>query len=142
MTAAVATEPRELVVTLQLPIRVVSEANRREHWATKARRAKAQRGAALLAVRAHAPSIVATIGAPSKPRLVVTLTRIGVRALDSDNLARAFKAVRDGIADALGIDDGDSRIDWRYEQRRGGVREYAVEIRLEVSNGRASKVRR
>lgn len=132
MTAAVATKPRELVVTLQLPIRVVSEANRREHWATKARRAKAQRSAALLAVRAHASSIVATMGAPSRPRLVVTLTRIGVRALDSDNLARAFKAVRDGIADALGIDDGDKRIAWRYEQRRGGVREYAVEIRLEV----------
>lgn len=132
MTAAVATEPRELVVTLQLPIRVVSEANQREHWARKAARAKAQRSAACLAVKGHAWRVVATMGAPSRPRLVVTLTRIGVRSLDSDNLARAFKAVRDGIADALGIDDGDSRIDWRYEQRRGGVREYAVEIRLEV----------
>lgn len=36
--------------------------------------------------------------------------------LDSDNLPGAFKHVRDGMADALGIDDGDARLAWSYAQ--------------------------
>jgi len=35
------------------------------------------------------------------------------------------------VADALGIDDRDPRVDWRYAQRRGAAKEYAVEIRIE-----------
>jgi hypothetical protein len=57
--------------------------------------------------------------------------RLTGRALDGDNLQRALKAVRDGVADALGIDDGDSRIEWQYGQRRGGKGEYAVEVTIQ-----------
>lgn len=60
----------------------------------------------------------------------VTLTRVSPRRLDGDNLASAFKAVRDGVADALGRNDGDSEIDWRYEQRQD--RDYGVEIRIQA----------
>jgi hypothetical protein len=45
---------------------------------------------------------------------VVELTRFATRKLDDDNLAAAFKAFRDGIADALGINDGGSAVTWRY----------------------------
>src|SRR5205807_1700760 len=51
-------------------------------------------------------------------KVVVTLTHVG-RRMDSDNLAGAFKAVRDEIADNVGTDDGSAFFEWRYEQRTG-----------------------
>jgi len=63
---------------------------------------------------------------------VITLTRIAPRRLDpGDNLNSSMKAVRDGIADALGIDDGDARLTWKYAQRKGNPKEYAVEVEVE-----------
>lgn len=35
-------------------------------------------------------------------------------------------------ADYFGIDDGCNWYEWRYEQRKGKPREYAVEVTLEV----------
>lgn len=75
----------------------------------------------------------------SKP-LVITIRRIGPRMLDTDNAARAAKSVRDGIADAVGIDDGDPGLTWRYEQRRAtagaaGADRYGVEIEITIGNG-------
>ena len=70
-------------------------------------------------------------GAPLK----VTITRIAPGKLDDDNLTGSAKHVRDGIADALGIDDGDPRITWVVEQakftgaHRGG---YSCAVRIEV----------
>ncbi|MEK9722414.1 MAG: hypothetical protein VW405_02865 [Rhodospirillaceae bacterium] len=104
------------------PIRLVSEANTREHWAKKAKRAKAQRAAALMAMRAAGSAKI-------EPPYVVVLTRIAPRVLDDDNLARAFKAVRDGVAEALRVDDGDTRqIRWAYRQERGEPKEHAVRV--------------
>ncbi|MBI5724623.1 MAG: hypothetical protein HZA50_11730 [Planctomycetes bacterium] len=91
-----------------IPIKTVSEANAREHWAVKAKRAKAQRLTAWAASPKQLP----------KNRMAIILTRVAPHDLDTDNLARSFKAVRDGIADALGLDDGDKRLTWKYEQRR------------------------
>jgi len=54
------------------------------------------------------------------------------RRMDSDGVASALKAVRDGIADALGIDDGNSRITWIYGQERG---EYSVRVEIESEGG-------
>lgn len=66
------------------------------------------------------------------PGLQVTLTRVAPRALDGhDNLPHSMKPIVDGIADALGINDRDPRVSWLYAQRRGEVREYAVELRIE-----------
>lgn len=115
-------------------LKVVSEANLREHWAEKARRAKAQREAAGLMMA----SMGIHHGRP-KPPLAITLTRIAPRTLDSDNLARSMKAVRDGIADALGVDDGDERITWVYGQRRGAPKTYAVEVKIEQRGERKER---
>jgi hypothetical protein len=127
-------------VFLTLPLRLLSEANTRDGWRAKAKRTKDQRRVTGMATRAR---LVAAW--PDRPctrayrdraeqkkvtfALTVTLTRLGPRTLDTDNLARACKAVRDGVADALGVNDGDSRIAWRYEQVKGSA--YAVEIRIE-----------
>lgn len=133
----------ETAVVARLPnLRLVSEANLREHWSKRAKRAKQQRTAAFSALLRLSGSDWAWwergrircdgLGYLGKPEgIAVTIVRIAPRKLDSDNLARAAKAIRDGIADWLGIDDGDERIDWRYAQRRGEAGEYAVEIRVE-----------
>lgn len=66
-------------------------------------------------------------------RTVVTLTRIAPGTLDDDGLAAAFKAVRDGLTDALGFaSDSDPRLRWRYGQHRGHAGQYAVRVRLET----------
>jgi hypothetical protein len=62
--------------------------------------------------------------------VTVVLTRIAPRRLDGDNLQSGFKAVRDGVADWLGVDDGSSLVDWQYFQRSGKAGEYAVEIEV------------
>jgi hypothetical protein len=66
------------------------------------------------------------------PPLLVTLTRLSAGTMDDDGLASSLKAVRDGVAQAVGIDDGDrARLRFRYEQRkvpRGG---FGVEVRIE-----------
>jgi hypothetical protein len=103
----------------------------REHWAVKASRAKAQRTAARFGVLNAIVSVdrgVFLERARTDAELTITLTRIGKRTLDTDNLARSFKAVRDGIADAFYRDDGDTGLTWLYAQRHG---EYAVEIKVE-----------
>jgi hypothetical protein len=106
-------------VTFTFPMKLASLANVREHWRVKHRRSKEQR--ALL----HG-----MLWTASKPLLpaTVTITRIGKKKLDSDNLAISAKHVRDGIADAYGVDDGSDLYTWKYEQEIG--KEYAVRIEI------------
>ena len=114
-----------------LPIRTWSEPNLRVHWAKRARRAHKQREAARMLVRAAlAPLPNWNPLRAGNRKLTVRLWRIGPRELDSDNLAAALKAVRDGVADALGMDDGDPRLAWLYGQRRGKPGEYAVVVEI------------
>jgi hypothetical protein len=110
-------------MTITIPIRTVSEANRsrHEHWGTKSRRVKAQRQACYAATWN-------AIDYPQDLPCTVYLTRISPRKLDDDNLRGALKACRDGVADAIGVDDGDERVTWDYSQRRGKPKEYAVEV--------------
>jgi hypothetical protein len=67
---------------------------------------------------------------PKSGTVAITLTRIAPGVLDTDNLASALKAVRDGVADALRVDDGSSRVAWRYAQERGKPRQYAVRVAI------------
>lgn len=108
-------------VVVVVPIRAESTLNRREHWAARARRVKAERTAVGWALRPHRP--------PLLPVLVI-LTRIAPRELDSDNLAAALKGTRDQVAAWLGLDDDrDGRdVAWLVRQRRARPREYAVEV--------------
>lgn len=116
----------DLLIHLHLPIRTVSEANQRDHWTKKARRAKDQRGTTALVVRAELRRKRVSIGSG----LVVTLCRVAPGTLDDDNLRGACKGPRDGVADALGINDRDPRVTWEYQQRRGRAGEYAVLVMI------------
>lgn len=88
------------------------------HWRKLAALSKAQKamGAALgRALSKTAPK-------------VVLMTRVAPRDLDDDNLATAFKSIRDGLASAWGVDDSPAGpVVWRYNQERG---DYAITVRV------------
>lgn len=122
------------VVIEILGLHTVSEANTRDHHMERARRKREHTDT----VRAHVLSRMTrtTMNVLDDAAVQVTLTRIGAKRLDTDNLAGSFKGVQDGVALALGIDDGDPRIVWSYQQecRRSerGVQPYGVKIEIDV----------
>lgn len=101
----------------EVPMKVPSVSNLREHWAAKAKRVDAQKRA----VRYRCPAWT------GRPLLVVRLTRVAPRALDDDNLRGALKAVRDAVASWLKVDDASPLVRWEYAQERGS----AVCVRVE-----------
>lgn len=98
------------VETVWLPVATVSEANGRDHWAVKGKRARKQRTCARLLCQSISFTLPAT----------VRLTRLSRGRLDDDNLRGALKAVRDGIADAFGVPDNDPRLRFEYDQAPRG----------------------
>lgn len=108
-------------------IRTVSEANFREHWASRVRRKKAQQREAGFVWRA--------LGIRVALPAVITFTRHSSQLLDSDNLAGAFKHVRDEIARQIGVDDGDPRIEWRTGQVRENRRVNYFTVTVEEKEG-------
>lgn len=120
-----AARPKPLAtVEFTVPVRVLT--NTREHWAKKAKRIADERGWTRWATRA------ATNRCSMEPPYRVSVTRVYPnrgKAMDAQNLPDALKAVIDGIADELGIDDGDERIEWVWGQEVGD--EYAVRVRIE-----------
>ncbi len=122
------------VVTLWMPLKVISEANRRDNWRAAHARGKAQR------VRIGQEFLLARqlLRFVRKP-YIVKLTRIGPGdPLDGDNLQRAFKAARDEVAKCLGVDDGDkTAIRFRYSQSVG--RQFMVRISISTTTERQGK---
>lgn len=128
-----------MTVTVEIPMTLPSVANGNKggHWAARARRTKSQRDAVTLALY-KARVFWDDIGLVRSPPLAghattVTLTRVSPRKLDSDNLAYAFKACRDSVAQYLCVDDADPRIEWRYAQAKGKA---CVRIAFEVVSAR------
>ncbi len=133
-----------LPTTFTLPIRLQSEANSRDHWRGHATRVRRQRQELVTAVMClpDLPRVtfelptgtrkypVARWVDPPRGRLEVIITRVAPRELDSDNLARSMKAVRDQLAELLGVDDRDARVAWVPRQRKGHVREYAMTVEI------------
>lgn len=119
-------------IVVNIPLRTYSLANQREHWTVRHRRAKRERTKAWVHCRQ------AGVWPSKRPaQIVVTLTRHAPCKLDSDNVCGALKSTRDGVADALGIDDGSELVEWRYEQEK--AKGYSVTIRIERAAVRAVK---
>jgi len=112
---------------IKAPIKTISEANQRGHWAKPYRRTAKQRQDIRLFLN--------TCRKPCRP-LDVWLIRIAPRTLDDDNLRSAFKGLRDEIADWLGVDDGGSEVMWHYGQRKGKPKEYAVVLEFYSDGGK------
>ena len=119
------------MINVVLPLQTVSEANVHQHWRQRQKRAKFQRSMSALIL--NVPITAQKLDKSTEP-LTVTLTRLSKsRGLDSDNLASSQKHVRDGIADALGIDDRDPRVTWQYAQER--AKEYGVRVEITKREG-------
>lgn len=106
-------------------LRIVSEQNVREHWTTKARRARLQKELVTVALVQVDSEVRNALRA--SPRIVVRFTRFGGKRMDTDNLTGGFKHVRDQVAKWLGRDDSpDSGISWaepsQVPSRKPGVR--------------------
>lgn len=97
---------------ISIPLRTSRGLNSREHWAARAKRVRSEREAVAFMLSGHSR--------PSVPCTVV-LTRVAPsNGLDDDNLAGALKAVRDQVAEWLGVDDKHRHIvRYEYQQRRG-----------------------
>lgn len=114
---------------LRIDIRTAARTNARPgHWGQRAKHTKAERMATRMAIFAAGMSDECDLP------VTVRLVRVAPCALDDDNVRGALKAVRDEMASALRLaSDRDPRCRWLYGQRKGKVREYAVEV--EVVNG-------
>jgi hypothetical protein len=102
--------------TVTIPLRIFSEQNRRDHWTSRAKRMRSHKRACIMIPHHSVPC-------------VVTMTRLAPRMLDSDGNVAGFKAVRDAIADRLGVNDNDPRVEWRYAQEK--AKDYAVRIDID-----------
>jgi hypothetical protein len=117
----------DMSIVTTIPLRVRS-LNEREHPMVKAKRVAQERVVTRLAMAAPC----AQYRANPPARLTVTLTRLGPKLMDSDNNVGALKAVRDGVADALSLDDGDPRLTWVYLQDCRRWAQWGVRIELEA----------
>lgn len=114
------------MIEITLPLKLVSEANNRDHWRTK--NARKQKILAML-------NTYWTSDAIELP-CEITLTRVSPRRLDWDNNVCAFKGIRDMVADKLipglrpGRADDDDRLTWIYRQESRGPKVYSVIIRF------------
>lgn len=107
---------------MQLP----SMANKRLHWRQRAAIVKQQRKTAFYSLSSKSPFDYTLSKA-----LRITLTRFAPRQLDSDNLAASFKAVRDGVADWLRVDDGHTSLQWIYGQQKRPLKDSGIQIEIE-----------
>lgn len=107
---------------MRFDIKTVSEANQREHWSKKYRRKVEQQGTFSMLWRSYRPKL--------KLPAIVTFTRHSCSVLDSDNLAGAFKHVRDQLAKELGIDDGSDKIRFEYKQERIAKRQHYFTVEI------------
>lgn len=107
------------MIEVLLPLKTVPGLNAREHWAVRMKRVERERKTTRLLLNRHEP--------PKLP-IIVTMIRLSNGVLDDDNMQGACKAVRDGVADWLGIDDADKRITWRYVQERCKRGDFGVKV--------------
>jgi hypothetical protein len=132
MTLSASMKIGTAVVEVEIPVRILSEMNRRDHWRKRNARFRAQQTEVFFALRVFAEAMKLITSGDAE--IVVTLTRLDPQMLDTDNLASGFKAVRDQVAKQLGIDDGSDRIEWIYRQAK--ARTYSAQIRIERGGDR------
>lgn len=65
----------------------------------------------------------------------VTLRRLSAGKMDDDGLATSCKRLRDGIADALGVNDGGPFVRWHYEQGKCRAGSFGVEVTIRHTPG-------
>lgn len=98
-------------------VRVQSEANLRQHYMERYRRSRKQKECTMIA-------LIRDMGARGKnwegcyKIQPIRIKGHGQRDFDSDNIWISFKAVRDAVAEYLGINDGSSRLEFLHPIQR------------------------
>lgn len=129
---------------IEIPIRLVSTANSREHWIVKSKRNAKQCNA----LRVEFLSELAKLNCPMpSPPYVITLTRLSSRCMDFDNLVVAFKHIRDEISNIIhgekryyttksgknvllrGRQDSHGGCFWMYEQEK--AKTFSIKVCVE-----------
>jgi hypothetical protein len=111
----------------EIPIKIVSLSNQREHWAARHARNKRYKKAMNLYLQEDLSKI--------NPKLIV-LTRVAPRSLDKDNLVASQKFVIDYICDRIhpgkkwGHADKELGEIFEFKQRKGAPKEYALEVEI------------
>ncbi len=119
------------LVEFVIPVEIKSEMNLREHWRTRNARFKDHKKFVALCWPRNRHNLRYV---PKIPVLVtLTWLRPEPQAMDDDNLAGGFKAIRDAIAGWMGVDDGMiPKIKFEYRQAEGAPSDYCgVKIRVE-----------
>ncbi len=115
-----------MIQELVIPIATISEANSREHWTVAHTRHRRQKLAVRLALASNQ--------LPVQFPVVVTMTRLSPRKLDSDNLHSALKYVRDAIAEhflpglAPGRADDHPGFSWSVRQEKHSDKAVKIEF--------------
>lgn len=118
------------LVRVEIPMKLPSASNLREHWSARHRRAKGQRAIVTAALKDFGKwnGVYEAIAHLARGLdLEVTLTRVAPRRLDPNNVPSAFKSVMDAIAAHLGTDDRSDQYRWQYRQEKG-----PAAVRIEV----------
>lgn len=123
--------PVKLVI--DVPVRTRTPGNTRRAWQMDWREAKRQRETAASAAKLALAKLseAEKLAFFAAPAVVVQVTRFGSRRLDPQNVFGAVKHVIDGVADALGVDDGNEWYDWRLPKQEKG----SPMVRVELSTG-------
>jgi len=117
-------------INIPLPKELLSEGNKRDHWAKKYKRDQ-RRNQYIMTFWTH--HRIDKISTPC----TVTFIRVSPRQLDFDNYVITCKGYRDFIADKIfpgkppGFADSSPEIKWVYNQERGKPKEYGLKIFIE-----------
>lgn len=98
--------------------RLTPNAKRRKHWRSYQPAIKADREAAALLTTVALPLALKRAVAASEGKIALTVSFYppDARRRDDDGMVSAFKHQRDGIADALGVDDHRFRPHYFFEE--------------------------
>lgn len=119
------------MIQFEIPIKTQCSLNSRMHPLKRARLVKGERRTARMVTISNVPppDDAAEFRIPSGIKLMRKHSGV---ALDDDNLRGYLKGTRDGVADALGINDGDARVSWQYGQRKVAKRsDFGVEVEIQ-----------
>lgn len=119
--------PAKRLIAFDVPVKLISFANKSMHWGTKRRISKKMK------LAAYHYCLCSTKKTDRRLPAKITMTRIysgRAQEMDDDNLVRALKAVRDGIAAAFGFDDGDKGWSWNCRQKKSD-KETCVLVEIE-----------
>ncbi len=111
-------------LVVEFDVVTASEANARDKWG-KIKRAIAAREAT---TEALSDALTGSGYISNDGPWYVRITRRSPSRLDTDNCARAMKAIRDCIAAALHVDDGSASVEWSYAQAKGKPLGCMIEI--------------